>query len=776
MPPASNSNETERLQDLALQREQAERYVALVENVNESIYSHDLQGNYTSMNRAAERLTGYSRAEALQLNMKEVAAPEYRDLIRGMIDAKLAGEPSSFYEIEILTKDGRRVPVEVSTHLILSDGKPIGVQGVARDITARRQREAILVESEQRYRQLVLEATDIIYRTDLKGRFTFVNPMASKVMQRSREELVGLHYLELIREDYRQPAAEFYRRQVKEMIPSTYLEFPTVASDGTEIWIGQNVQLLMRDGQPLELQAVARDITARKKVEEQLRLSEERFSKAFNFTPLAMSLTSLTDMRIIDVNKSFLTLNGYQRVEVVGRTAKDLNLWADSDEEAQFLEKLKAERTIRDQEIRVPGRDGTLRTYVISAEIINLHGEECILAVTNDITEHRALEEQLRQAQRMEAIGQLAGGVAHDFNNILTAITGYSEISLRRLGIHHPVSKNIEQIQKAGSRAASLTRQLLAFSRRQMLEPKVLDLNTLVLDMNQMLQRLIGEDVALKIILTPDLGQIRADPGQIEQVILNLVVNARDAMPRGGMITIESHNMELDHAYGDIHPPLIPGSYVMLAITDNGVGMDKVTQQRIFEPFFTTKEVGKGTGLGLSTVYGIVKQSDGYIWVYSEVGSGTTFKMYLPRVDKSDEDEPVDAMQHEVISGREQILIVEDEEQVRDLARAILEENGYSVLTAANGSEGVRLCEDFRGRFDLVLTDVVMPVMSGTELAQRIAPLQPQAQVLYMSGYTNDSMVRHGLLEDQVYFLQKPFTSNSLARKVREVLDEEAKL
>jgi len=270
------------------------------------------------MNRAGERLTGYSLPDALQLNLKQVVAPEFQELVERMINAKLAGEPSSFYEIEIITKDGRRLPLEVSTHLILSHGEHIGIQRVARDITARRKREAILVESEQRYKQLVNEATDIIYRTDVTGHFTFVNPNATKVMQRSTEELVGLHYLELIRDDYREEAADFYRRQVREKIPATYFEFPAVAGDGTEVWIGQNVQLLMRDGQPRELQAVARDITARKKIEEQLRMSEERFSKAFNFTPLAMSLTSLSDMRIIDVNKSFLNLNGYEREAVIG--------------------------------------------------------------------------------------------------------------------------------------------------------------------------------------------------------------------------------------------------------------------------------------------------------------------------------------------------------------------------------------------------------------------------------------------------------------------------
>src|SRR6266496_3520116 len=303
-----------------------------------------------------------------------------------------------------------------------------------------------------------------------------------------------------------------------------------------------------------------------------------------------------------------------------------------------------------------------------------------------------------------------------------------------------------------------------------MLQLRVLDLNALVEDMHQMLQRLIGEDISLNTILKSE-GQIKADPGQIEQVIMNLVVNARDAMPKGGLITIETDNAELDQFYCRSHVPAVPGPYVLLTISDTGEGIDAATQKRIFEPFFTTKEVGKGTGLGLSTVYGIVKQSDGYIWVYSELGNGTIFKVYLPRVDQGAESESAVIAQPEMIAGRQTVLIVEDEEQLRDLAPQILEVNGYSVVTAANGAEGLRLFEDFPGRFDLVITDVVMPVMSGAELAEQITLLQPQAKVLYMSGYTNDSMVRHGVLEHQVSFLQKPFSPASLARKVREVLD-----
>ena len=387
------------------------------------------------------------------------------------------------------------------------------------------------------------------------------------------------------------------------------------------------------------------------------------------------------------------------------------------------------------------------------------------------IQREQAKEEQLRQSQKIDAIGQLAGGVAHDFNNLLTVISGYAELSLRRLPAEDPVRRNLEEISKAGNRAAGLTRQLLAFSRRQMLQAKVLDLNSVVREMDKMLQRLIGEDVELVTILRSGVGQIKADPGQIEQVLLNLVVNARDALPKGGKITIETCNTVLDETYARKHVSVQPGSYVVLIVSDNGVGMDAKTQERVFDPFFTTKEIGKGTGLGLSTVYGIVKQSEGSVWVYSEVGRGTTFKIYLPRVDNGAEDEKLASVASIVPGGSETILLVEDEDLVRDLSIAILEEAGYKVISATDGDEGLRLCQQFEGRIDLMITDVVMPRMSGRELAEYLKVLRPETEVLYMSGYTDDAIVRHGILEDDMPFIQKPFLPDALALKVRELLE-----
>jgi len=380
-------------------------------------------------------------------------------------------------------------------------------------------------------------------------------------------------------------------------------------------------------------------------------------------------------------------------------------------------------------------------------------------------------QDQLTQARKMEAVGRLAGGVAHDFNNLLTVMIGRSQLLLRQLTTEDPVRPAIELIEHTAGRATDLTRQLLAFSRKQILQPTVLNLNAVVAKSGELLNRVIGEDVALLTVLDPALGCVEADPSQIEQIVVNLVMNARDAMPEGGRLTLETANVELDPAYARRHVEVRPGPHVMLAVSDTGVGMDPDTRARIFEPFFTTKGPGQGTGLGLATVYGIVKQSGGHIWVYSEPGRGTTFKIYLPRVAQVAgpvESPPLPAPS---AHGRETILLVEDETAVRDLARDILQANGYRVLEARHGSEALRICERHAGPIHLMLTDVVMPGMSGRQLAERLAPLQPTMTVLYMSGYTNNAIVHRGVLDARTAFLQKPFTPDALARKVREGLD-----
>ena len=388
-----------------------------------------------------------------------------------------------------------------------------------------------------------------------------------------------------------------------------------------------------------------------------------------------------------------------------------------------------------------------------------------------DITERKHLEEQLRQSQKMEAVGRLAGGIAHDFNNLLTAMIGYSELLLGRLEVGNPMQEELEEIKKAGERAAALTRQLLAFSRKELLQPQVLDLNALVANIDKMLRRLISEDIELVTIFGPRLERVEADPAQLEQMVINLVVNARDAMPRGGKIVIETMNLELDEAYAHQHVAVSPGRYVMLAVSDVGCGMDAETLKHIFEPFYTTKHHAEGTGLGLSTVYGVVKQSGGNIWVYSEVGRGTTFKIYLPQVNEVVDVRKTEAVSTAVAGGTETVLLAEDEKLVRKFVRSILEKNGYTVLEAHHGSEALRVALQHPGPIHLLLTDMVMPLMDGKLLAQRMVGLRPGIRVLYMSGYSENAVVHHGVLESGTAFIEKPFTVETLARKVREALD-----
>jgi PAS domain S-box-containing protein len=478
------------------------------------------------------------------------------------------------------------------------------------------------------------------------------------------------------------------------------------------------------------------------------------------------------DGRFVYVNQLFERFFKLTRLQWLGKT--DFDLWP--EETARQLRDNDLAILAEDRPAEIfevfPGPDGTPHQWLVfKFPVKDQAGRRFLGGMAVNITERRHLEQQLRQAQKMEAIGKLAGGVAHDFNNIVTIITGYSDMLLSRIGPENSMRRELEQIKKAGDRAHSLTRQLLAFSRRQMLQPKVLDLNAVVTNLEPMLQRLIGENIELVIELKPGLEQVKADPGQIEQVIMNLAINARDAMPQGGKLLLETDNVELDEAYARRHIPTQPGSYVRLAVSDTGCGMDAATQSRIFEPFFTTKEQGKGTGLGLSTVYGIVKQSGGYIWVYSERGQGTTFKIYLPRVLAPADSVPPVMHWSSLPQGKETVLVVEDEPEVRWLVRDMLQHLGYNVLEARHGIEAQVLSIQHPGPIHLLITDVVMPQMSGREIAEQLTSEHPETKVLYMSGYTDDAVVRHGVLAAHMAFLQKPFTPEALARKVREVLD-----
>ena len=500
------------------------------------------------------------------------------------------------------------------------------------------------------------------------------------------------------------------------------------------------------------------------------RYRQSLFAQAFRSSPLGTTISTRAEGRYVDVNDAFLQMLNYERRDVIGRTSADLNLWVDREDRSRMLQQLGDSSIAKGLSTRFRTSSGEIREVNVSAELIELDGVPCVLAVSRDVTEAKRLENQLRQAQRMGAVGRLAGGIAHDFNNILTVIMGYSEMTLHHLGSAHPTAKSLREIKRSAERATSLTRQLLAFSRQQVLYPRVLDLNAVVNNLNQMLRRMIGEDIVLSFQPGEPLGYIKADLGQIEQILMNLVVNARDAMPKGGTIAISTSNVELNEAYLDSHFSVLPGRYVLLSVSDTGCGMDDKTLFHIFEPFFTTKGPGQGTGLGLSTVYGIVKQSNGYIWVYSELQKGTTFKLYFPLYEGGVPEPQEWSSNVRSVGGTETILVVEDDEPLRKLTVALLESTGYRVLEADNGETAIRSVQHLIESIDLLLTDVLMPVMSGVDLSVNLRKLRPGLKVLLMSGYAGDLIARHRGSEPDIALLEKPFTRNDLLAKIRFVL------
>jgi two-component system cell cycle sensor histidine kinase/response regulator CckA len=629
-----------------------------------------------------------------------------------------------------------------------------------------------LVQREELFHLISENAADMIAVVDLQGKRIFNSLSYQKVLGYSPEELQASSPFEQIHPDDRERVRAASEEAQRSGVGKT-LEYRLRHKNGAWLVLESTSSVIRNDqGEPEKLVIVNRDITERKRAEEALRRSEADSRSAVQDAPYGIYRVSTTG-RFLQVNPAFQKMLGYESAEQLysKNLAGDIFLHAAGYQRVTGL--LTRMEEIKDIEMEWKRQDGTHIIVRCSGRCISdEHGAPAYFEMfAEDVSEKRVLERQLRMAQKMEAIGRLSGGIAHDFNNHLGVIIGYSRVLKKALGANDILCEHALEIEKAGQRAASLTKQLLAFSRQQVLTPAVLSLNTLAADMEKMLPRLLGEDVEVSLALDPELGSVKADQSQIEQVIMNLAVNARDAMPSGGKLKIRTANVELDQSYTRTHPGSKAGNYVLLAVTDTGTGMNAETLMHIFEPFFTTKERGKGTGLGLATVYGIVKQSEGYIWVDSAPGNGTSFEIYLPRhiVEPAVEDQKVEP--EENLRGSESILLVEDAQPLRKLAQAFLEEAGFRVLSAGSGEEALPVAAGCGWPVDLLLTDVVMPGMNGRVLAEQLVPRQPGMKVLYMSGYTDSFIAGHGVLDPATHLLHKPFTEEVFVRKVREVLD-----
>jgi two-component system, cell cycle sensor histidine kinase and response regulator CckA len=631
------------------------------------------------------------------------------------------------------------------------------------ELTAREAVQAerdLLRETQSRLQAFLDHAPAVVFVKNLEGRYQMLSREAERVMGVDPATALGKTARELFGAAYGALSLANDRRVTDERTPVQAVEeLPTAL--GIRHFLMTRFPILGADGAVTGSGGIALDVSEHKQREELLQKSEQLFSRVFRSLPMPAQLARMSDSRFIDVNQAWERLTGYTRDEHVGRSALELGLWAEPLQRTDLLAKLEPVSSVHEFPARLRTRSGTVRELLLSVELLEIGGEACALMLAQDVTEVRRLERELRHSQQMEAVGRLAGGLAHDFNNILTAIGGANTLLLDELGASDPRRRFAEQIQRSANRAATLTRQLLTFTRKQPLEPTVLDPNDGVRATAELLPRMIGADIELRTELLAR-GRVRADPGAIEQVLLNLAVNARDAMPAGGVLTLRTADVERR----DPIPEGPEGAWVRITVSDTGVGMDAQTRAHLFEPFFTTKEQGKGTGLGLSTVYGTIAQCGGHIRVDSEPGRGTTFEIYLPRDEAPLAAPPPPPVAEALPGGRETILLVEDDDAVRDFVRFVLSTLGYHVLEAADGAQALNVAGAYDGRIDLLLSDVVMPKMNGVELARRLAQARPAIKVIHMSGYAGEAVPGgHAPL------INKPFEREVLARRVRATLD-----
>lgn len=757
-------------------REKEEWMRAILDGSRDGIVIEDGSG-IAYINKSYAHLLGYDSPEELVGQpISCLLPPDEAQRLTEYSERRRRGESApSIYNFKGKRKDGSLVEVEgtVSTSLI---GGIKYIMTAIRDITERKLAESALKQSERDYRTVFEQAHDAIMVFAPEDETVLdVNRRACELYGFSRSEFIGMS-IEKISKIL--ASGKDGVKETLELGETRQFETVQYRKDGTEMFLEINAATIIYKGQEAII-TVNRDITERRRAEQVLRESEENFRALVRATTQRVWTLKENDDNE-DLSQWWKNLTGltFEKLEAADWLAavhpEDKEI-AGAVWQNEYANKIQFDTSYR---VRI--KTGEYRHYAVrGVPVFNADGSfRQWVGTFNDITEHKQAEgalrqsqEQLRLSQKLESVGRLAGGIAHDFNNMLTAINGYSELTLRKLEADNPLRHNIEEIKKAGERSALLTHQLLAFSRQQVLLPVVLDLNHVVTDTTKMLERLIGEDIRLETILEAKLGHVTADLGQLTQVIMNLAVNARDAMPKGGSLIIETANIFLDADYAARHVPTKPGLYVMLAVTDTGSGMDEKTQKNIFEPFYTTKGIGRGTGLGLATVYGIVKQSSGYIWVESEIGVGSTFKIYLPCIG-AEVQSLTDELSEPASKKAATILIVDDEDLVRALTRRTLEEYGYKVIEASSGNEALTICRGSDCPIDLIITDVVMPQMDGRELAAKLTEDCPQMKVLFTSGYMGNAGVGLSTVEADLNFIQKPFTFETLINKVKQFLDK----
>jgi two-component system cell cycle sensor histidine kinase/response regulator CckA len=780
-----------------------EELVATLDSIGDGVIATDTEGRVIRMNPVAERLTGWSKAEAAEKSLAEVFRIVHQDTREPLENPAMrvlrrAGPSWLPSHTLLLGRDG-------SEHIVADTGAPIrdregntrGVVLVFRDVSEEYRREiersksaeAIRL-SEARYRTQFEAAPEAIVTLDVdQGRFVEVNQNAERLFGYKREELFRMNPSDLspaFQPDGR-ASAEGVRANVERALAGEkpVFEWTHRNAAGHQILCEIRLVRLPASGQNLcrgsivDISERKRAEAARARLEGELRVSEVSYREIFDNASDAIIVLDLATFRVLDANVRASEVTGYGKDELLNSDSAEQYLDEPGFTRRDGLSRLRLAASGAAQLFEWKARHKSGRPYFaeMSLRRARIAGQDRLLLFLRDITERKRLEQtlrqtedQLRHSQKMEAIGRLAGGVAHDFNNLLSVVLGYSTLVLASLDPGDPRAADVAEIKTAGERAAKLTKQLLAFSRQQVLAPAVVDLNDIVARMDHMLRRVIGEDIHLSTQMEAGLGRVKVDEGQIEQVIMNLAVNARDAMPGGGTLTIATDNVALDEEYARAHRGISPGPHVRLVVSDTGVGMDSGVQSRIFEPFFTTKEKGKGTGLGLSTVLGIVEQSGGSVEVHSDAGKGTTFKVHLPTT--ADRLEPPRSLTPpRVLIGSETLLLVEDEERLRALSRAVLANAGYRVIAAESAADALEHCLRFPSTIHLLVTDVIMPDMNGRVLAERATRIRPDMKVLYVSGYADNSLFDLQGLHQRIAFLQKPITPDVLLRKVRETLD-----